>query len=244
MSDALHSEQINDLAAALALAQAEIVPAAKDRENPYFKSKYSTLESVWDVARAPLTKNGLSVVQLPRILDDKSLALDTFLLHKSGQWMRGRYLINPVKPDPQGIGSAYSYARRYSLSAMVGIVSDEDDDGNAASRAESIPANGKKHTASSGVPASGAKAQHAAPAGEAQVRTGAGAPPAAVLNEKQRETVEAFRADYFEAKTLDALNAIAAEIKKEPDAVKAALLPVHNAAKARIKAANGAGAQA
>lgn len=126
------SESIGNLAGGLALAQSAIRAASKDRNNPFFKSDYATLASVWAACRDHLGKNGLSVVQMPQ-LEGERLFLDTWLVHKSGEWMKSRYPVNPSKNDPQGIGSAVTYARRYSLAAMVGVYSaDEDDDGEAA----------------------------------------------------------------------------------------------------------------
>lgn len=125
-----HSEQINELAAALAKAQSEIKDAAKDSANPFFKSKYADLASVWDACRTPLSKNNLSVVQTAET-DAAGIVLHTLLLHASGQWISGTLCMTPVKSDPQGIGSCVTYARRYALSAMVGIAPSEDD-GNAA----------------------------------------------------------------------------------------------------------------
>lgn len=127
----LHSEQINEIATALAKAQGMIEGASKAAVNPAFGKKYADLASVWDAAREPLSINGLSVVQIPNETPDGML-LVTMLLHSSGQWFSSRYPIRPVKNDPQGIGSAITYARRYSLMALVGIAP-EDDDGNIAS---------------------------------------------------------------------------------------------------------------
>lgn len=126
------------LAEALAKAQAEIRDAPRDRQNPFFNSKYATLSSVWEVIRGPLTKNGLSVLQAPsaRMVDGRWVAsVTTTLMHSSGE-ERAWTLEAPVpKPDVQGLGSALTYLRRYSLGA-VGVASDEDDDGNAASQTD------------------------------------------------------------------------------------------------------------
>lgn len=128
MSD--QSEQINELATALAKAQARIANASKDGENPHFRSSYATLASVWDACRAPLGENGLSVIQAMSE-SERGFVLVTTLAHSSGQWMVSRYPVLPTKNDPQGLGSALTYARRYSLAAMVGV-SPSDDDGEAA----------------------------------------------------------------------------------------------------------------
>jgi hypothetical protein len=125
------SESINELAVALVKAQAVIEGAKKDSANPFFKSKYADLESVWGVCRPPLTENGLAVVQTTEP-NEHGITLVTTLVHTSGQWMRGKLSMRPVKDDPQGLGSCLTYARRYALAALVGVVQ-VDDDGNDAS---------------------------------------------------------------------------------------------------------------
>jgi hypothetical protein len=129
------SETLNELATALAKAQGQLEGAKKQNLNPAFRSKYADLASVWDACRDALSKNGLSVVQAPSAVrtDDGGWAveLDTRLLHTSGQWVENTLVVPVGKPDAQGVGSALTYARRYALSAFVGIAP-EDDDGNAA----------------------------------------------------------------------------------------------------------------
>lgn len=127
----MKSDTIAEIAKALALAQAEMRGAVKDSENPHLKSKYADLASVWDACREPLTKNGLSVVQSTR-MEGGAVVVVTMLLHSSGEYISGEISLSPVKTDPQGHGSAITYARRYALAAMVGV-SPEDDDGNAGS---------------------------------------------------------------------------------------------------------------
>ena len=131
----MQTEQIGDLLAALSLAQGEMQAAAKDCNNPYFKSKYADLSSVWSACREPLSKNGLSILQTTQDRDG-NLYLVTTLGHKSGQYIRSEMPIR-IKGDGktnelQVLGSALTYLRRYSLSAMVGVAP-EDDDGNSAS---------------------------------------------------------------------------------------------------------------
>ena len=131
-----HSESINELANALVKAQSQVRGASKDSDNPYFKSKYADLSSVWDACRSALTGNGLSVVQSPRInlalsAETTHVEVETLLLHQSGQWVRDTLAIPVTKADAQGVGSAITYARRYALAAFVGVAP-EDDDGNAA----------------------------------------------------------------------------------------------------------------
>lgn len=128
------SESIAALAVALAKAQAAIKPAAKDAENPHFRSRYADLPSVWEACRKPLTDNGLSVVQMPVDAENGRVGLTTILLHSSGEFISSTVSTALTKQDAQGIGSALTYLRRYALSAIVGVVADEDDDGNAASR--------------------------------------------------------------------------------------------------------------
>lgn len=136
----MHSENIAEISAALAKAQGQMEGAAKGKINPAFKSKYADLASVLEACREPLSINGLAVVQLTQKTPE-GLVLITKLVHSSGQWFSGEYPINPVKNDPQGFGSSTTYARRYSLMAMVGIAP-EDDDGEAAmGRNHQQPAN-------------------------------------------------------------------------------------------------------
>jgi hypothetical protein len=125
------SESIANLADALSKAQAEMEGAKKDMANPFFKSKYADLASVWDACREPLGKHGLSVSQMPETRDNQVIVY-TILMHSTGEWLASELAMAPTKNDPQGIGSCITYARRYALSAIVGI-SPEDDDGNAAS---------------------------------------------------------------------------------------------------------------
>jgi hypothetical protein len=125
------SEQINELAGALAKAQGKITGALKDSANPFFKSKYADLASVWDACRTALSDNGLAVIQLTES-DDSGVFVVTTLAHSSGQWMRSRLRLTPKDDSPQAMGSAITYGRRYALAAMVGVAQ-VDDDGNAAS---------------------------------------------------------------------------------------------------------------
>ena len=126
------SEEVNELAAALVNAQSEIKSAKKDSKNPFFKSSYADLPSVWEACREALGKNGLSVVQTMST-NNTQPALDTLLLHKSGQYIGGTQLLElKERNNPQAMGSAITYARRYGLAALVGIISDEDDDAEAA----------------------------------------------------------------------------------------------------------------
>jgi ERF superfamily protein len=124
------SEKLDLLFAALSRVQSELQGAKKDAENPYFKSKYADLASCWDAVRLPLTKNGLCVIQRAGVLNNEA-GLFTLLGHSSGQWMEGFLPLNMKAKDPQAQGSAITYARRYSLAAIIGLVQ-TDDDGEAA----------------------------------------------------------------------------------------------------------------
>lgn len=128
------SETTAKLDMALAKAQASIEAAAKDKVNPAFKSKYADLSAVWDACRAALTKNGISVSQWPVHSEDSRLHLVTRLACE-GEWMMCEFSIPADKQNAHGYGSAITYAKRFSLAAAIGVVADEDDDGNAASKA-------------------------------------------------------------------------------------------------------------
>jgi hypothetical protein len=117
----------------LSKAQGEMQAAIKDKINPFFKSSYADLGSVWDAARPVLSKYGLCIMQTTELNPERNqIIMVTTLAHTSGQWMKSYLPLNPSKPDSQGIGAAITYLRRYSLSAIVGVVCDEDDDGEAA----------------------------------------------------------------------------------------------------------------
>lgn len=130
-----HSDQVNELAAALCKAQAEMKPATKNAKNPFYKSNYATLDAVWESVRKPLSDNGLCVSQIPT-----GEGLVTVLLHTSGQWISGCLPYNAKDLTPQGIGSAITYCRRYALGAITGQATEEDDDGEGAmSREKKAP---------------------------------------------------------------------------------------------------------
>ena len=134
-----HSESIAALAGALAKAQLQIEPASKNATNPHFRSHYADLASIWDACRGPLNTNGLSIVQFPCDGDVGRTGLCTMLLHSSGEYISEVVTTRSQKDDPQGLGSALTYLRRYALAAVVGVTATEDDDGNAAS----TPANAR-----------------------------------------------------------------------------------------------------
>ena len=128
------SESIANLTLALSIVQGKLTHAKKDSSNPFFKSRYADLESVWDSCRNLLADNGLAIMQFPGLYSelDKSMSLTTIISHKSGEWISQEMSVPVTKPDAQGAGSALTYMRRYALAAVVGVVQ-ADDDGNAAS---------------------------------------------------------------------------------------------------------------
>lgn len=119
------------IAEALSAAQAEMTDPVKDSINPHFKSRYADLATILKTVRPVLARHGIALVQTTEI-DCGSVILVTQLLWR-GNAITGRYPVAPVKADPQGYGSAMTYARRYALQAIVGVAADDDDDGNAAS---------------------------------------------------------------------------------------------------------------
>ena len=126
------SESIKELATALSKFQGEIKNPGNTADNPFFKSKYAPLNEILNVVRPILAKYGLSVIQTPSG-DGQNIILNTTLIHSSGEWIESPELVLKAdKATAQGAGSAITYARRYALSAILGISSEDDDDGNIA----------------------------------------------------------------------------------------------------------------
>ena len=125
------SESLEKLADALSQAQGEFEAVEKSAANPFFKSKYADLASIIEATAPVLSKHGLSVVQMVS-WDGEHDLLTTRLMHKDGEWMESTMRLFLVKADPQGQGSAVTYARRYQLQSLLNLRS-VDDDGNAAS---------------------------------------------------------------------------------------------------------------
>lgn len=145
-----HSQDIKDLVSALSKAQSVMRPAVFNRVNPHFKNRYADFTSCMEACREPLSDNGLAIIQYCETIDEK-LRLVTMLAHVSGQWIKSEFPLIAAKMDSQGIGSAMTYAKRYSLCGMVGIVADEegDDDGEAAAgryKDENIKSSEKNRT--------------------------------------------------------------------------------------------------
>lgn len=124
------SESVTKLATAMVAVHNEAVNPVKDSRNPHFKSTYASLESVLTAVRPVLQKHGLAVLQLPATTASGP-GLMTQVMHASGEFLRSVVPLCNVKNDPQAVGSAITYARRYALLSLLGITA-EDDDGNAA----------------------------------------------------------------------------------------------------------------
>lgn len=126
------SPMIDQLATALAKAQAEMGIAAKNQKNPFFKSSYADFEAIIHASRPSLTKYGLSVVQPPFMYEDGQSYLVTILMHSSGQWIKSKARHNPPKSDIQSLASYNTYLKRLCYSSLVGVATGEDDDGESA----------------------------------------------------------------------------------------------------------------
>lgn len=127
------SESIAKLAAAMSKAQPAVGIALKNAINPHLKNRYADLGAVWDAIKDALGTNELSIVQLPSPSDDGKLHLETMMIHASGEWLSSVMVMPISKQDPQGYGSALTYARRYALAAMMGVTQDDDDGDRAVS---------------------------------------------------------------------------------------------------------------
>ena len=112
-------------------SQEQITFAVKDAVNPHLKSKYADLPAVIDAIKSALNANGIVFMQAPGETSEMHLRLVTRLLHTSGEWIESELTMPIVKNDPQGFGSALTYARRYALAAITGLYQDDDDGNNA-----------------------------------------------------------------------------------------------------------------
>lgn len=126
------TKSLSKIAIALNKAQSVMSGAKKGKNNPFFKSKYADLSSVFESIRETFAENGLSITQTMDVLESGRMVLKTKMLHVSGEFIDSTMML-PDLTDPQKIGSAITYFRRYSLMAIAGIPA-EDDDGNSASR--------------------------------------------------------------------------------------------------------------
>ena len=139
------SESIKNIAAALGAAQGAITPPVKDKtaKAGSYSYKYADLGSVIESLKAAFAEHDISYTQATDVTD-AGMVLHTRLMHaESGEWIEGTYPL-PPNPDPQKVGSALTYARRYSLCALVGITAEDDDDGAGAKDAPESPPKPKK----------------------------------------------------------------------------------------------------
>lgn len=127
----IRSESITKIAPALVKAQAVIASAEKSALNPHLKNKYANLGDVMAAVKPALETNKLMFMQTPIESEDGKLHLETLIIHESGEYIGGILVMPLQKQDPQGYGSALTYAKRYHLSSILGV-NQEDDDGNAA----------------------------------------------------------------------------------------------------------------
>lgn len=185
----IQSQSIGAIATALAAASAEIKAVGKDRTNPHFKNKYATLDAIVDSVRPVLAKHGLAVMQdasdTQAGADGKPTAftVETMLVHKSGEWIANRVTMPVAQSTPQGVGSALTYGRRYGLSALLSLATDEDDDGNAGSQQ---PARGNEQRRPPQQPS-----RATAPSSAASAAAAAEGSPSAAATDEPRSGAEA-----------------------------------------------------
>ena len=128
------SESIDKVAAALVLAQQQMLPLIKDSANPFFKSKFADLQAVTEASYPALQANGICVIQSAEEMATSGINVKTRLQHSSGQFIETSCVIPPAGQDPQKYGSAFSYGRRYGLQAAVGLAAIDDDGESAMNR--------------------------------------------------------------------------------------------------------------
>ena len=124
------SESIKELTTALVQFHAKVGKVRKEANNPFFKSKYASLENILDAVQPIMVESGLNLMQFPTGENE----LISLLSHVSGEFIQSSCTMKPVKSDPQSIGSAITYQRRYALGAILNINIGDDDDGAKASK--------------------------------------------------------------------------------------------------------------
>lgn len=129
------SNETDKLMPAVVKAWAEIEAAVKNSTNPHLKNHYADLASLMDAIKKPMTDNNLAVFQPVAEMtgDMPGAVVETYIMHSSGQWMMSSFSMASVDRKPQAVGATITYCRRYALGAMLGMVSEEDDDGNSGS---------------------------------------------------------------------------------------------------------------
>jgi hypothetical protein len=133
-SSVKQSADIGALSKALVAVQAAIEPVVKDSTNPHFKNRYASLDSILDYVRPLLSSHGLALVQGGGDLINGGLMVTTTIVHESGQWISSSFEMPLEKATPQAAGSAITYGKRYGVSALLALSTDEDDDGQGASK--------------------------------------------------------------------------------------------------------------
>ncbi len=178
------SETTATLCAALVAAQGGLKPIAKDGKNPAFRARYATLDGIMETVRPALAAHGLAVVQgvvHPETGEGGRLVgitVETRLVHTSGEWLASVVPVPVAKGDAHGLGSALSYGRRYGISALLALSTDEDDDGNAAAKAP--PAKPQTKPAAPAAPTPGQRLHDRVPT----------TPPPEAMTLAKAETVE------------------------------------------------------
>ena len=129
------SETITKISAALLAFSKKMISVKKDSVNPHFRNKYASLSAIIETTQKPLSECGLVIIQTPTGENE----LTTRLLHESGEYFEDTYTMRPQKNDPQGLGSAITYQRRYAYGAIINLNIDEDDDGNEGSKRPKKP---------------------------------------------------------------------------------------------------------
>lgn len=185
---AMFSDDLNELAGALAKAQAEFSTPKRTKEAMVTATrgyKYADLQDVLNSVREPLAKHGLSVSQMTQEFAGQ-VELVTLLLHSSGQWLRSVYPVKARAEKPQEFGSAMTYARRYTLSALLGIASEEDDDAQGAQDSQKAASQPQKPKPSQ---------QRSQPAGDPMIIMS----PATGENEEEFPRTQGGARDFLEA---------------------------------------------
>lgn len=119
---------------ALLKAQATMGAAKKGSANPFFRSKYASLNSVLEACKEALNSNGITILQ-PTVMQEGIYYVETILGHESGEWVSSQTMVVSAKPnDPQALGSAISYARRYGLQSLISLPAEDDDAESATDR--------------------------------------------------------------------------------------------------------------
>lgn len=128
------SESIQELAKGLIAFHKSVKKISKDGFNPHFKNKFASLDNIIEETRPLLSKQGLFILQNPISTENGLIGVETTIMHESGEYMEAEPIyLKPVKTDPQGMGSAITYARRYAYQSILNLSTGEDDDGNNAS---------------------------------------------------------------------------------------------------------------